>query len=303
MKHRSAVIDLGTNTFHLLIADPNAEGTFREVHRVQSYTKLGFGGIQFIEPAFFERGIMVLREFRSDLDRFEVQVLRAFGTAALRTASNGGHFVQKALEETGIPITVIDGQEEARLIYQGVSLACPPIDEYPMLIMDIGGGSVEFILADANGMRWAQSFPVGVAVLYRRFHHHEPILQEEKQALYSFLEETLHPLFQVLRANPVRYLVGAAGAFDVVEGMITGQWSSNPFAEIPIEGFPEIFERVTRATLEERRNMENLPNQRADLIVVGFLLIDFILRNAGISKLGVSHYSLKEGMLREMWGI
>ncbi len=303
MKHRSAVIDLGTNTFHLLIADPDAEGSFREVHRVQSYTKLGFGGIQFIEPAFFERGITVLREFRSDLDRFEVQALRAFGTAALRTASNGGHFVQKALEEAGIPITVIDGQEEARLIYRGVSLACPFMGEEPMLIMDIGGGSVEFILVDAGGMRWAQSFPVGVAVLYRRFHHHEPILQEEKQALYSFLEETLHPLFQVLQANPVRYLVGAAGAFDVVEGMITGRWASNPFVEIPVGGFPELFERVTRATLEERRYMENLPIQRADLIVVGFLLIEFILRNAGISKLGVSHYSLKEGMLREMWGI
>ena len=303
MNRRSAVIDLGTNTFHLLIADPDPLLGFREIHRVQSYTKLGFGGVNFIQEQYFKRGVSVLKEFKAEINRFGVREVRAFGTAVLRTASNGVEFAAEALQEAGIDINIIDGQEEARLIYRGVSMACPVMEKEPNLIMDIGGGSVEFILSDTNGIRWAQSFPIGVAVLYRQFHHHEPILREEKEALYGYLEDMLQPLLRVLEKYPVRYLVGAAGAFDVVEGMIMGRWSTTPYVEVPLNQFPGIFQRVTQATLEERLQIENLPSQRADLIVVGFLLIDFILRKVGISKMGVSHYSLKEGMLREMWGL
>jgi exopolyphosphatase/guanosine-5'-triphosphate,3'-diphosphate pyrophosphatase len=303
MIHRSAIIDLGTNTFHLLIADPDPLNGFREVHRVQSYTKLGFGGINYIEPAYFNRGISVLKDFRKKIDQFGVREVRAIGTAALRTASNGHDFVANAYKEAGIAVNVIDGAEEARLIYRGVSMACPVTDHSHTLIMDIGGGSVEFILTDSTGMLWAQSFPVGVAVLYRHFHHHEPMLKEEKDALNDFLEDKLQPLLEVLHKQPASYLVGAAGAFDVVEGMILGRLTNTPFVEVPLIHFPEVFQRVTEATLEGRLQLKNLPPQRADLIVVGFLLIDFILRKAKISKIGVSHYALKEGILRELWGL
>jgi len=300
---RIAVIDLGTNTFHLLIVEANGNGAFREIYRKQVYAKLGIGGVEFIIEESFQRGLDTLQSFRAALEAHHVKRVQAYGTAALRTASNGGEFVEMAMLQTGIPISLISGDEEARLIYRGVRLAAPLTGAEPVLIMDIGGGSVEFILANETGLLWAQSFPVGVAVLYRSFHRSDPIAPQEIEEVYSFLSAELKPLLDVLKRIPTRRLIGAAGAFDVVEGMTLSEWPDEACAEIPLDRFPEILKRVVDATLAERLATPGLPHPRADMIVVAFLLIDFVLRHAGIERMEVSHYSMKEGMICELMGI
>lgn len=300
---RVAVIDLGTNTFHLLIVESDGKGSFREIFRQQVYVKLGIGGVERIIPDSFERGLATLQLFRNAIAAHGATRVQALGTAALRTASNGPEFIRLAIEQTGIPIQLISGDEEARLIYRGVSLAVPFIGPEPALIMDIGGGSVEFILANEEGLLWAQSFPVGVAVLYRRFHRSDPITAEEMAELYQFLAEELAPLVEALAQHPVRRLVGAAGAFDVIEALALPAIPADPLAEIPLDHFPAIFEQVTKATLAERLAMPRLPQPRADMIVAAFLLIEFVLRQAQIQEISVSHYSMKEGMIRELLGI
>lgn len=299
---RIAVIDLGTNTFHLLIVERTEDAPFRVVFRKQVYAKLGIGGVEYIIPESFERGLETLEAFQTAIAEYGAEPAQAFGTAALRTASNAPEFIEQALRRTGIPITLISGREEARLIHRGVSWAVPIEDDEPVLIMDIGGGSVEFIIADKNGPLWYQSFMVGVAVLFRNFHHSDPITEDETEAVRSFLKQQLHPLLTALQQHPVRRLIGAAGAFDVVEGMTLPEIPTSPNAEIPLERFPEVYQRIIAATLAERLAMPGLPHPRADMIVVAFILIDFVMRHAGIQRMTVSHFSLKEGMIRECFG-
>lgn len=296
---RIAVIDLGTNTFHLLIVERAIDVPFRQVFRQQVYAKLGIGGVDFIIPESFERGLATLEAFQEAIAMHGAESIQAFGTAALRTASNAPEFMEQALLRTGIPITLISGEEEARLIYRGVSWAVPIDGDEAVLVMDIGGGSVEFIIANGSGPIWYQSFPVGVAVLFRGFHHSDPIVDAEIEAVVSFLEQQLQPLLTALRRHPVSRLIGAAGAFDVVEGMILPEMPAASNAEIPLERFPELYRRIIAASLAERLAMPGLPHPRADMIVVAFILIDFVMRRAGIQRMTVAHFSLKEGMIRE----
>ncbi|NJK83906.1 MAG: hypothetical protein HC912_08960 [Saprospiraceae bacterium] len=151
--NRYAVIDLGTNTFHLLIVEQNRQKLYQE----RQFVKLAENGIEHISAAPFQRGIETMLHFHRVLKKFDVQQVQAFGTAALRTAHNGSAFIEEVEEATGIEIQLISGEREAALIQKGVAQAIPATDAHS-LIMDIGGGSVEFILANQHEVFWAQSF-------------------------------------------------------------------------------------------------------------------------------------------------
>ncbi len=298
---RYAVIDLGTNTFHLLIAGKAPSGKIKEVFRERRFVKLAEEGIETIGAAPYRRGLETMIHFRQVLAAHDVPVeqARAFGTAALRTAGNGPEFIQDVRERTGIEVRLISGDREAELIYKGVIKAAPPTDEH-MLIMDIGGGSVEFIIANKNGVEWAQSFPVGVAVLYKQFHRHEPILAEETKEIREFLRGQLAPLAEALGRFPSQRLVGASGTFDVLEFFLSEEKAHPLSATIPAEKFLPFYEQVVRMDDGQRRNMKGMPSDRVDMIVVALILVDVIMEMAGIRQITVSAYAMKEGMLYEM---
>lgn len=296
-----AVIDLGTNTFHLLIANrPDEQGRFTEIYRERRFVKLAEEGIDCIGPAPYQRAMEALLHYRKIMDDHGVLAYRAMGTAALRTASNGSDFVAEARQKTGIEITSIPGSEEARLISKGVLAALPPLSEEGILIMDIGGGSVEFILANAQGTHWARSFPVGVAVLRRRFHHQEPIAAEEVAQLEAFLEAELAPLWAALEQHPSHHLVGAAGTFDVIASLMSTARPTPHSHTIGLEKFLDFYQHCLGSTQEERFAMPQVPADRADMIVVALILIRYMLQKAGVRQLSVSEYAMKEGILSEM---
>lgn len=212
---RRAVIDLGTNTFHLLIADVGPGGSLTEVYRERIFVKLAEEGIATIGLTPFHRGITALKHYRELLNKYGVDDLQAIGTAALRTASNGPEFIMSALREASIVIQLISGDEEAGLITTGVLRAIPTPEER-VLIMDIGGGSTEYIIADGTGVQWRRSFPIGVSVLFNEFHNSDPITTTEIHQLEEHLKQQLSPLAKALAAHPAHHLVGAAGTFDVL---------------------------------------------------------------------------------------
>lgn len=298
-----AIIDLGTNTFHLLIVALDQQGQLQEISRERHFVKLAEGSIEQIAPAPYARGLAVLHEYRKILDRHQVDNnnLVALGTAALRTAANGAAFIQDAWQQTGIAISLIPGAREALLIYEGVRHAVLPDDDY-MLIMDIGGGSVEFILADQRGVHWSQSFPIGVAVLYHRFHKHDPISADEIHAVRTFLQEALVSLGQALREFPCQRLVGASGTFDVLEYFLCSSRLGPNWAVVDLEKFPALYQQLVQSTLAERKAMEGLPLDRVDMIVVALILVQVIIEMAGITQMDVSAYAMKEGMLYELIG-
>ncbi len=296
-----AVIDLGTNTFHLLIATPPAaNGQFQEIYRERRFVKLAAEGIERIGDAPYQRGLEALLHFRQIMDAHGVKQYKAMGTAALRTASNGSDFIAAASKLAQIQITSIPGSEEARLIAKGVLAALPPLTDERILIMDIGGGSVEFIIANRVATLWAQSFPVGVAVLRRRFHQQEPIAAAEIAAIEAFLQEELASLNTALQQFPTRHLVGAAGTFDVVATLMSSGRPSPNSHQIALEQFQALYQSCINSSLVERQAMPHIPKERVDMIVVALLLIDYVLRKAEVEKLSVSDYSMKEGILSEM---
>ncbi len=291
-----AVIDIGTNTFHLLIVESINQNGFTEVYRERLFINLAENGIQTIGSAPYKRALNAMLHFSEVISEHEVTNVTALGTAALRTASNGPQLITDIKEKTDIQIQAITGDEEARLICQGTRLAVPMTEE-PVLIMDIGGGSVEFIIANNTKQFWAQSFPVGVAVLFNQFHKSDPISKEEVSTLTGFLTETLSPLIEQLDKYNFQALVGASGTFDVLENILVNEKQSPDYSSIQTVDFKTVLDQWQYTNLEERLAHVDIPNNRAELIVVAFILIDYITQLTGIETIWISRFAMKEGII------
>lgn len=298
-KNKYAVIDLGTNTFHLLIAEMGSGNAFRELYRQRIFIKLAENGIQKIGEAPYNRAIEAIRFFKTILDEYEVSKVTAFGTAGLRTAVNGQQFIDQVFKESGITIQLISGFREAELIYKGVVQAVELKNE-KAVIMDIGGGSVEFIIADKKGIIWAESFPVGVAVLFNNFHKCDPISQDEIQKLDQFLIKKLAPVLKQFETEKPSLLIGASGTFDVLENVLCQNKVSDIHGVISIEDFNPFYKQILKTNLSERLTMPDIPESRAEMIIVALILIDFILQKSPIKSISISAYAMKEGMLHEL---
>ncbi len=300
---RCAVLDLGTNTFNLLIVEKDKSGHWQPLVRHRIFVRLAEEGMRKIGDVAFKRGLSALKVFRTQLDAAGVapRQIKALGTAALRTASNGREFLQKANDLHSIKAETVTGEQEAMLIYKGVRRAVP-FPEGRVLIMDIGGGSVEFIIADRQQVFWRGSFEVGVAVLFQNFHRSDPIAPTEVLEIEDFLDIALKKLWAALRDWPVQTLIGAAGAFDVIDNFLL-----NPATKPPLYGwvrtpeFTKFAEKLLASTLAERREMPQLLPERMEFIAVALVLIRVIVERAGIGEIYTSEYSMKEGMLEEFF--
>lgn len=207
-------MDLGTNTFHLLIAENNPDDP-KELLHLYEPVKLGEGGINkgIIQSDAFERGIKTMQKFQRHILEFEAGNIRAIATSALRSTSNGLDFIDQVKQKTGIAIEVIDGDREAGYIYRGVK-ASGCLSGQNTLILDIGGGSVEFIICNQDNIRWKQSFEIGAARLMDKFHQVDPIPAEAICDLQNYLDDALAPLFEAVKEITIQNLIGSSGAFE-----------------------------------------------------------------------------------------
>ena len=294
-----AVIDLGTNTFHLLGVRIDANGRLHELLRKRRFVYLATDGIEHIGQAAFERAVSTVQEFAEALQEAGITRVRALGTAALRTADNGLELVRAIAERTGIQPELIDGREEARLIHRGVTAAVPVL-EGTGLIMDIGGGSVEFILATEDRVLWAESYPIGIAVLRKRFHRTDPLSPTDEQALRTYLREALRPLAAQLTVAPAKLLLGASGTFDVIADLLPTIRSGTHFRRVAVSAVRPFIDRLRNTTLQTRLATPGLPKERAELIVVALILLEEVLRLSAFHSVEVSDYAMKEGALLEM---
>jgi exopolyphosphatase/guanosine-5'-triphosphate,3'-diphosphate pyrophosphatase len=306
MDNRYAVMDLGTNTFHLLIVEGNANNFNVLVHE-QIAVKLGEGGINkgIILPAPFERGIATLKYFETKINKHNTHNIKCIATSALRNASNGKDFIDRAMHEAGIAIELVDGNSEAAYIYRGIKFAGALSDENS-LIMDIGGGSVEFIIGNNERFIWKQSFEIGAARLMERFHHSDPISPASIEALNLYLENTLPPLFDAVKKYPVKRLIGSSGAFETFAGLAA--WRRNDSFDIDkVKNYPFDYEELLQVTDEmilsthaQREANDVIVPVRVDMIVVSSIITRFIMQKLEIKDVALCTYSLKEGVLAEM---
>lgn len=299
MDARVAILDLGTNTFHLLIADI-INNKPEIIHSDTIAVKLGEGGINqgTISDEAFERGISALKEFKKRITFHEVSQVRAAATSAIRSASNGAEFIAKAKLQTGIELEIIDGEEEALLIYEGVNAAVQ-IDQNS-LIVDIGGGSVEFIICNTAGILWKKSYPIGAARLMDQFHHSDPISANDMQYLITYLDNNLQDFKQQLEIYKPQLMIGSAGAFETFALMQDPGFKAGfytPEFSFSFEKLGAIIKRIIETTHIERTKMPEIIPVRVDMIVVAAILTSYILEVSGIKILKLSAYSLKEGIL------
>jgi len=304
---RLAIIDCGTNTFHLLIVDAQQGGKYRRIYNTRVSVKLGESTINkgYIADEAFERGINALLTFNLLIKEYKVEKVLALATSAIRDAANRREFVEAALNRAGIGITVIDGNREAELIYLG-SIEALSLNQDISMIMDIGGGSTEYILADKQRIYWKHSFNLGAARLLEKFGPSSPINQNEVKMINEYLKQNLNPVFEAIKRFPPVELVGSSGAFDSVVEMINGELEGEPLIynktgyEINLDLYHRISTLTKNSSLEERKNIKGLLPMRFDMIVISCLLIDFTLKSFNLNKMRVSTYSLKEGALVDL---
>jgi exopolyphosphatase/guanosine-5'-triphosphate,3'-diphosphate pyrophosphatase len=293
---------MGTNTFHLLIADLSLPDD-PVIHRSHIAVKIGKGGINqdIITESAFNRALDAMQHFKKTIDEFKATTIYAFGTSALRHATNAGDLLKKISGITGIQVDVISGEDEAEYIYAGVRAALD-FGHEKNLVMDIGAGSVEFIIGDKDNIFWKKSFEIGGQRLLERFQKHDPITQEEIRNLYTFFETSLTQLFTACIQFKPSVLAGSSGSFDTLSDIFSirnGIPRTYRERETPltIEGFFDIFDELTQKNRDERMQIPGMIDMRVDMIVVACCLIRFVLEKHRFESIRVSTYSLKEGVL------
>jgi exopolyphosphatase/guanosine-5'-triphosphate,3'-diphosphate pyrophosphatase len=197
---------------------------------------------------------------------------------------------------------VIDGDREAELIYYGVRKALD-IGSENALIMDIGGGSTEFILANSHQIWWKHSFDLGSSRLIREVNPSDPITKEEIRHLKEHLQKELSMLWAACEIYPVNIMIGSSGSFDSLAEMIWHRFHTeeNPLVKTEyhfnLEHFDAIYKSLINSSIEKRFKMKGLAPMRVEMIVVAVIMIRFVLKQLKLSKLTLSTYSLKEGIL------
>ncbi|MFN4233984.1 MAG: phosphatase [Bacteroidia bacterium] len=302
-----AIIDLGTNTFNLLVAKIEKEKPYQIILSTKIPVKLGEGGLSknHITEAAFERGINAIEQHLKNAARFNPEKIFAFATSAVRSADNGKEFADAIKQRFNINVEIIDGNREAELIYKGVREAVP-LNNHKSLIMDIGGGSTEFIIANKDEIFWKYSFNLGAARLLEKFNPSDPILLCEIENIRNYLKTELTPLFNALEKYPSEELIGSSGSFDSLAEMIAYKFynpdilNDTTHYTFKLEDFYHIHDILIKSTKAERMQMKGLVSMRVDMIVISSIFIQLILQECNLNKMRLSTYSLKEGVLAEI---
>jgi exopolyphosphatase/guanosine-5'-triphosphate,3'-diphosphate pyrophosphatase len=299
---RIAALDLGTNTFHLLIAENKTGVEF--LLRKTVVVKLGKEGFNngLISSAAFTRGINALKKFSGYIKKFKPDKTVALGTSALRKCKNGNDFIKEGGKIIGTRIEIIQGETEAALIYCGVKNSFD-FGNKRVLIMDVGGGSVEFIIGTDKKILWKKSIEAGAARLLEIFSPSDPMNKKEKSAIEKYLKENFAGVITNIRKYKPQIMLGSSGSFDSLALMHAikqnkrSAYKHNIAFEIPLREYFSLHRNLLSSTKQQRLKMKGLHRMRVDMMVPASMCIYFILKNSRIKKLYRSAYSLKEGIV------
>ena len=294
---RIAVIDLGTNTFNLLIVDKSDSG-FIEVFGTKVGVGLGLGGINQnrIQEDAIERALTTLLAYKSKCEEHKVVEIIAYGTSAIRNAENKQDFLNQVERATGIEIRVISGNREAELIYNGVNLGLE-VNE-PFLIMDIGGGSTEFILGDRNQFMEAASFEIGAARIFQSIPCSDPFTEEDCTKIESYLDAGVGDFFHQIN---VRMLIGASGSFETFYELLANKrYPAHTYVTLNLNDLMSILDSIIFSTRADREKDDRIIPIRKEMAPIAAVKIRWIIRKLGIQSVMISPYSLKEGVLSEL---
>lgn len=306
---RVAILDFGTNTFNLLIAEHDNK-KLEYLHSSKQAVKLGQGGIidNIIQPDAIDRALEAIKNHFVTIREFNVDKTYAFATSAVRDAKNSRKFLTLIQKQFDLYVNVIPGEREAELIYKGVRQSFMFNDE-KILIIDIGGGSNECIIADKQKIFWKKSYNLGTARLLEKFKPGDPISESEIDKVERFLTTELDDLVKALQAYNPGTIIGASGSFETFYALIQKKLpekytrAKGSAYEFQLEDYRGLHEILLKSTLAERMQMPGMEPVRVEMIVLASIFVNFILNNHRFSRLFLSEYALKEGVIAETLNI
>ncbi|MBX3101613.1 MAG: Ppx/GppA family phosphatase [Bacteroidetes bacterium] len=299
-----AIIDLGTNTFHLMVIAVEGR-SYRILDKYKEPVKLGQGGITqgIIGPEAYKRGIKALQKFRKILDTRRVTHIMAFATSAVRGAANAQQFIDEALSASGIAIKIINGYEEAVLIYEGAKNGIQLPGQENVLFVDIGGGSVEFIVGDRKHPKLIRSLNIGGSRLLELLRPHDPMTPEDIARAQAYIADQLEPLLMEIQHFAIRRIVGSSGSFETLGTLVAAAEGKTLTADMVnayqfgTEAFQQVYTQLIPTSAKERKAMPGMDASRVEMINMGCILVKYLVDHLKIQSILVSSFALKEGIL------
>ena len=302
-----AAIDIGTNSTHLLIAAVDTSlGTFTIELAEKSTTRLGERDPETsaLTDVAMKRGMETLRRFRELATSHAVEEVVTAATSAVREAPNGRDYLQAIQDELGLAVDLVSGPEEARLIYLGV-LSGMSFGDRPHLILDIGGGSTELILADGRDSRALTSSRVGAVRLQRDFIKVEPIPPHRRSFLKTFIQGSLEPavdkVLRRIKPGETPVLVATSGTAMAIGALAASEEDRPPRKlhgyRVSRQRLNRLVDQLVAMTPEQRRALTSINDRRAEIIVPGSLILQTTIQMVGVDEFVLSERALREGLI------
>ena len=299
---RIAAIDLGTNSFHAVLVDIYPDGSFRTIDKLKEMVILAEKGMDnLLSEEAMQRGLDALKRIKFLCDSQQVEEIIAFATSAIREAKNGGDFTQRMIDEVGIKARAIPGKMEAELIGYAIR-HCISLDKEMVLMVDIGGGSVEFIVGNNEEFLYHNSLKLGVARMSAKFVENDPITNKEIKALKKHYKATLKEIEDVIKEHQVKTMIGSSGTMENISAMIASRTSIT--AEMTLNelvfqasDFKALYKDFIKLSRDERKNISELDEKRIDIINPGMVLVKYLLKKFDIEQVRISEAALRDGMI------
>ncbi|SDS28631.1 Ppx/GppA phosphatase family protein [Gramella sp. MAR_2010_147] len=299
---RIAAIDLGTNSFHAVIVDIYPDGSFRTIDKLKEMVILAEKGMdKHLSEDAMQRGLDALKRIKVLCDSQQVEEILAFATSAIREAKNGGDLIQRIQEEIGIKARAIPGTKEAELIGYAIRHSIA-LNEEMVLMVDIGGGSVEFIIGNNEEFLYHKSLKLGVARMAARFVKTDPISKEEIKILRKHYKKELNEIGKLLKEYNVKTMIGSSGTMENIGAMVakrnshTANMSLNELIFETSE-FKSLYKDFIILDRKERKKISQLDEKRIDIINPGMVLVKYLVKKFNLENIKISEAALRDGMI------
>lgn len=298
-----AALDIGTNSFHLVVARPVNGHGFETLTRSREVVRLGSGGgdMKVLSSEAIDRGVACLTRLRGIAESFDA-VVRAVATSATREAINSREFIRRAAQEAGVDIEVISGVEEARLIHLGVLQAVPVFDRR-LLLVDVGGGSTELLIGECGDTLAVRSLKLGAVRLTDRFFPGGDVSHRAVKACRNHVRGMIEHFTRDVAKHGFDVAVASSGTAETVARMVHARSGAEPLRtyncfEFTSDQLDEVVEEViAHRTASARSKIKGLEAGRADIIVAGALILATTARTFDVPSFTFSEAALREGVL------
>ena len=295
-------IDIGTNSMRLLIADYK-NNKIENRKKYINITRIGQGVDDkgYITEEALERNLNALKEFADKCIEEKCEKVYCMGTSALRDSKNGQDFVNRAKELTNIDVKIICGEEESNLGFMGVLEGAGGDKSNYILVLDIGGGSTEFIVGNEDGIKFCKSENVGALRMTEKFITTDPISDEEFNKMSDFIEKTISSTLDKIKGMHVSKLVGIGGAITSLSAMNQqlDVYSMEKVhnSVVTKKDLEKILQNLKKMTLSDKKTIKGLQPKRADIITAGVKILHIVMEKLEIEKIMISEYDNLEGLI------